>query len=608
MAAEALMVYPNHNLPFHVYTDASDYQMGAAIIQDGKPVAYWSRKLNAAQRNYSTIEKELLATVMCLREFRTMLLGADIMVFTDHKNLTFRTLNSQRVLRWRLFLEDFAPDFKHVEGKNNVLADCFSRLPRMDPPSEGKNPGPRNFGGHGFGGGRGPRKGTVINFSALPVPDLSDDVDVGHGACRFKCCRDKESHFFSSFVDDPELFELFLNYPMVGELPNPMEIGRIQEFQFEDQELNLMRQRRPDLHCVQHVSGRPLICYRANANALPGTWRICLPTALLDDVLRWCHRILGHCGVTRLCDAIRAHCFHPDLKRHCDAFRCDACQRNKALGAGCGELPGREAPLAPFDEVAVDLIGPWKIEVQGVEVEFKALTSVDTVTNLTELICIENKSAAHISQQFQNSWLSRYPRPNRCVHDNGGEFTGWEFQLLLQQAGVKDVATTSCNPQANAICERMHQTVGNILRTLLCAHPPDNVNQAATLVDQALATAMHAMRCSVSRSLGVSPGAMVFHRDMILDIPIIADLLSIQNRRQVLIDENLRRQNLKRRSWDYQVGQSVFIKTIDPNKLEARAHGPHPIVQVHANGTLTVQRTPHVTERVNVRRVTPHRQ
>ena len=120
LAADAMNTYPDLNLPFDVYTDSSDYQLGAAILQNGRPVAYWSKKLTSAQMNYTTMEKELLAIVMCLKEYRNMFLDSHINVHTDHKNLTFPTLPAQQVLRWKWYLEEYVINLTHIERKSNV--------------------------------------------------------------------------------------------------------------------------------------------------------------------------------------------------------------------------------------------------------------------------------------------------------------------------------------------------------------------------------------------------------------------------------------------------------------------------------------------------------
>ena len=70
----------------------------------------------------------------------------------------------------------------------------------------------------------------------------------------------------------------------------------------------------------------------------------------------------------------------------------------------------------------------------------------------------------HISKKFNIHWLSRYPRPNRVIYDNGGKFTGSEFQELLNSFGITGIPNTVKNPQANDFAERVHLTMGDMLR------------------------------------------------------------------------------------------------------------------------------------------------
>ena len=106
--------------------------MGAVISQHGKPVAFFSRRLNSAQKNYTTTEKELLAIVETLKEFRNILLGQQLKIYTDHKNLTYKNFNTDRVMRWRLTIEEYSPELIYVPGQRNIVADALSRLDMED--------------------------------------------------------------------------------------------------------------------------------------------------------------------------------------------------------------------------------------------------------------------------------------------------------------------------------------------------------------------------------------------------------------------------------------------------------------------------------------------
>ena len=130
-------------------------------------------------------------------------------------------------------------------------------------------------------------------------------------------------------------------------------------------------------------------------------------------------------------------------------------------------LPERDIQCQPFTKAAVDLIGLWTVKVGHRNITFSALTIIDPVTKLTELVRIENKAADHVPRKFAQTWLSRHSWQQRCVHDIGREFTGLEFKQLLEQCNIKDIPITSRNPTANSISEQMRQPGGNMLRTLI---------------------------------------------------------------------------------------------------------------------------------------------
>ncbi len=130
IAKETVLAYPDFLKPFEIYTDASSMQLGAVITQDNRPIAFFSRRLSEMQQKYSVTEIELLAIVKTLKEFKGMLWGQDIKVYTDHKNLTRDALGltSDRVYHWQLILEEYAPEIKCMKGIHNTVADAISRL------------------------------------------------------------------------------------------------------------------------------------------------------------------------------------------------------------------------------------------------------------------------------------------------------------------------------------------------------------------------------------------------------------------------------------------------------------------------------------------------
>ena len=543
LAKETMLSYADLSKTFHVYADASDYQLGGIIKQHDKPIAYFSRKLTSAQQNYTTIEKELLSVVETLQEFRTLLYGTDIIVHTDHKNLTGQNINTPRVLRWRLLIEDFAPAFEYIPGPKNIEADALSRLPR------------------------------------------ETASDMQHDAIQ------------DALVHHPHDLNEY-----------PLDLQRISTRQAQDLRLEADKQANPGLHRNSQFAHNLLLAEKL----VKEQWKIWIPSDLLQPIAIWYHSASGHAGSTRVLASIRSHFHHPDLDRVVKAVTssCRICPLVKKAGKKYGHLPARQEHGMLWDEVAVDLLGPFHIRYRNVSKSFLVLTIIELRSNLAELVRVDNKTAFQAATRFEQTYLARYPRPLRCIHDNGTEFTGIAFQMMLINNGIRNVTTTVYNPQANSINERLNQTIGNMIRANTSGQQNPHFANIDAYIDSLLSDVIHGVRSTVHSTFRISPGSLVFNRDMILPIPIHADFAALRNRRQDLIDRNAIRENNKRIHHDYRVNDEVYVINNQlrfGSKLTNTTRGPYTVAQVFTNGTVNLRLANNMLERINIRRLRPYR-
>ena len=595
VTADALLHYPDHNIPFDIETDASDLQLGAVIKQNNRPVAYYSRKLLPAQRRYTTIEKELLSIVETLREFRSVLLGAQIRVHTDHKNLTYKATQytTQRVLRWRVLLEEFGPKFYYKKGKDNTVADAFSRIPtsRLDSTLDD------------------------AHFAA----DSSPCYDMLLQDPEIAACLQHHPGPMPSYLD-PMPHDELLTHDLYMQLPffdtnqpfhQPFHFDTIRQYQDTDEPLQKRAAAHPNEYEYRLLGRTDVLCHLNGAGASP-PWQIAIPDNMLERLVRWYHTMTVYVeGPERLFQTINTHFYHPHLRRCCKQIVTSSQirQRMKVGHRQYGLLAPRDANLFPWHDVHVDTTGPWPVNVKGIKYEYQALTCIDPVYNLLEIAPIEAKTSEEAARVFNNLWLSRYPRPVCCVHDNGPEFKG-AFQDLLLQAGINPVPVSANTPTANSVIEATHLAVGQVVRTLQHLKPPTTQQEAQHLVQEACATAMHASRCASNINLGgFTPGSLAFQRDMHLNIPLISDIFTLQKLRQAKIDERLLRANMKRIPRDYAVGDQVYKKVLykSSDKASPAYAGPYNITRVHTNNTVTIALNPTTTERISIRRLKPAR-
>lgn len=538
-----LLSFPDYTQPFEIHVDASDLQLGAVLKQGENTLAFFSKKLNPAQQRYGVGEKEMLSVVESLKEFRTMVYGYPVKVFTDHLNWTHdKTIKNARVMRWRLQIEEYAPNLEYIQGTKNVVADALSRLPRAETSKSDST--------------------TAIEeaFDISPWRRFMQPITI--------------SEIGREQTKDKYIQKLQIQAP-----------DRLGEF-FED----IGKKTGPDKVLTE-------------SDPVDKKQRIIVPASLRSRLLEWYHTTLVHPGVNRLYNTLRQHYSWPKMLEEIRQYtkHCGPCQKAKRGLRGMGKVPLKDVETEPWKDVAVDLSGPWKAVIDNKQVLFHTLTIIDVFTGWVEIIPIETKKSEVIADLFVQEWLRRYPRPSRVIFDLGGEFDCKAFHTTCLIWHIKPEPITNKNPRANAIVERMHRVLGDMLRVQLATrHAKED-----PIYDMTSAAA-YALRATVHGVTQYSPAQLVYSRDMILRTKMEANIELARKRREAAIQINNTRENKRRIAYQYKPGDKVLIiaGSMDP-KLQLH-QGPYNVITYDkTSGTLHIQRKNYV-EPINIRNVRPY--
>jgi hypothetical protein len=189
--------------------------------------------------------------------------------------------------------------------------------------------------------------------------------------------------------------------------------------------------------------------------------RIVVPQSQQLHLLHWYHTMLVHPGVTCLYNTLHQYYIWKTMQKDIAAYlktTChDACQIAKCGGQGFGKISLKDVETEPWRDIALDLSGPWKTNLNGQQIEFHSLvTIINCFTSWVEIIPLQSKSGKHFTNLIEQEWLCQYPRPSQFIYDQGGEFENADIYSFCHHWYVNYQPITVRNPRTNAIVERMH--------------------------------------------------------------------------------------------------------------------------------------------------------
>ena len=477
LCAEPIMSHPDFSRSFTLYTDASQIAVGAVLAQevDGleKVVAYASHSLTAAERRWSTYDREMWAIVWAVRNFRHYLGLLPFTIVTDHRPLLgLRRLSidndrTGRRSRWALELDPYDWVIVHKSGAQHTNADALSRRPdpyavQMDCDAPGATHTLVDTGTQTVMNNDPGAVCTVDTPTTSPAADLSS---------RLRSPPDPQAP-----TDQALIYTLSHNGSNVRELQQKdADIGQVLFWLENDQRPPRWRVKGASrgLRRLWHEFPRltfidGLLCRMVWLSDAGQSAQIVVPAVLVPEVLGHLHGapLTAHLAYERVLARARSVCYwpymHSDIRTWCD--QCYACQRRKS------PVPRHHAPMRtsqaerPFQRVAADIL---ELPVTSKGNRY-VLVVEDYFTKFVNLYAIPDQKATTVAECLFKDYILEHGVMETLHTDMGRQFESDVVRHLCEMLGVKKTHTTPYNPKSDGMVERFNRTlIDQLAKTLL---------------------------------------------------------------------------------------------------------------------------------------------
>ena len=476
-----ILAYPQFHSeqPFIVDTDWScdPGAIGGVLsqVQNGyeRVIAYGARKLNTAEKNYSSHKGELLAVIFFLRHWKYYLQPKRFILRTDHEALKWiRNIEEPKgmILRWLETLSNYDFEIQFRPGKQHGNADALSR---------------------------------IDNALPLEVGEMLDDhleVHNGHLAPLLPSapaiCEDMAAR-----QDEDQELALVKGWVRTGEWPPKSELKRM------SREIRSYVSLRP----VLALEDNDLLVRRCPPNVQGRERQVCVPQQLQAPLMLQCHESSGHRGGENTHEQFARRFYFPGAVAEAAVAvkLCITCQKNKPKPKGQLHTHGSDAVGFPFQKWSLDFVGPLPVSDAG---HSYILTAKDCFTRWVEAFPTSNMTAATVVKTLEKEIFSRYGIPEQIHTDQGTQFTSELMKQIMGMLQIKGTTTPSYNPKSNPV-ERAHRDLGQLLRACVDESPQD---WEAYLPD-----CLMAMRIAKNRSTGFSPFFLVYGRECVIPLDIL---------------------------------------------------------------------------------------